>query len=288
MSAHDPAAVRRAHRVLEPLHSSVYFSPDSERELLATGLRPGRMPYLAQRSAAMGAVGAGVVTATFYSFAPAAVARSVPRAWTLASPAEVLEARWRAVLATLGRLLDGSDPAEVDELAALAARAAAACDLEGRPLAAAHAEVAVPDHPLARLWQAATVLREHRGDGHLAVLVQHGVGGLDALVTHTAGGRGFAPAFAATSRGWTAEQWQEAVEGLAARGLLTPDGRLSDDGSALRERLEVGTDAASARPFDVLDADELARLTALGRSLSGRAVAAGAYPAEGVMAQRPA
>ena len=67
--------------------------------------------------------------------------------------------------------------------------------------------------------------------------MQHGVGGLDALVTHTAGGRGFAPAFAASSRGWTAEQWQDAVERLVGRGLLTADGRLTDDGSALRERL---------------------------------------------------
>lgn len=288
MTAHDPAAVRRAYRVLEPLHSFVYFSAESERELLATGLRPGRMPYLAQRSAPLGAVGAGVVVATFYNFAPAAVARALPRAWTLASPAEVLDARWRAVVAALGRLLDGADPAEVDALADLAGRAAAACEPEGRPLAAAHAEVEVPDHPLARLWQAVTVLREHRGDGHVAALVQRGVTGLDALVTHTAGGRGFAPAFAAASRGWTPEQWQDATDGLVARGLLDPGGRLTDAGRALREELEVATDAASARPLGVLDADGLARLTALGRSLSGRAVAAGAYPASGVMAQGPA
>ncbi|GAB4065629.1 hypothetical protein GCM10028777_15750 [Angustibacter speluncae] len=285
---HDPADVRRAYRVLEPLHSFVYFSAESERELLATGLRPGRMPYLAQRSAPLGAVGAGVVVATFYNFAPAAVARALPRAWTLASPAEVLDARWRAVVAALGRLLDGAGPAEVDVLADLAGRAAAACEPEGRPLAAAHAEVEVPDHPLARFWQAVTVLREHRGDGHVAALVQRGVTGLDALVSHTAGGRGFAPAFAAASRGWTPEQWQEAADGLRARGLLDPDGRLTDAGRALREELEVATDAASARPLGVLDADGLARLTALGRSLSGRAVAAGAYPADGVMATRPA
>jgi hypothetical protein len=288
VSAHDPAAVRRAYRVLEPLHSFVYFSAESESELLATGLRPGRMPYLAQRSAPMGAVGAGVVVATFHNFAPAAVARAIPRAWTLAAPDVVLAARWRAVVAGLTRLLAGSDPAEVDELGRLAGLAASACEPEGRPLLAAHAEVEVPDDPLARLWHAATLLREYRGDGHVAVLVQHGLSGLDALVTHTAGGRGFAPSFAAASRGWSAEEWAGACERLAARGLLTPGGALADDGLALRERLEVATDAASARPLEVLDADALARLTALGRSLSGRAVAAGAYPAAGVMAGPPA
>lgn len=287
MSA-DLQAVRRAYRVLEPLHSFVYFSPESETELLGTGLRPGRMPYLAQRSAALGAVGAGVVTATFYGFAPEAVARSLPRAWSLAAPQDVLAARWRAVRSGLARLLEGADPTEVDELAALAGRVAAGCRPEGRPLFAAHAEVEVPDDPYARLWQAATLLREYRGDGHVAVLVRHGLGGLEALVTHTASGRGFEAGFAAASRGWTAEQWQAAVRDLAGRGLLTPDGALTDAGRALREELEVATDEASAAPFAAADPADVVRLTALARSLSGRAVAAGAYPAAGVMAPRPA
>ena len=278
----DLRGVRRAYRVLEPLHSFVYFSADSERELLGIGLRPGRMPYLAQRSAAMGAVGAGAVTATFYNFAPEAVARSLPRAWTLATPQEVLAARWRAVRSGLARLLVGADPAEVDELAALAGRVAAACRPPGRPLFAAHAEVEVPDDPYARLWQAATLLREYRGDGHVAVLVRHGLGGLEALVTHTASGRGFEPRFAAASRGWDADQWQAAAQDLAGRGLLAADGSLTDAGRALREELELATDEAGAAPFAGVDAADVARLTELGRSLSGRALAAGAFPAEGV------
>jgi hypothetical protein len=278
--------VRRAYRALEPLHSFVYFAPESEAELLGTGLRPGRMPYLAQRSAAMGSVGAAVVVATFYNFAPPAVARSVPRAWALAAPTDVLAARWRAVRAALGRLLEGADPAEVDELAALAGRVAAACRPEGRPLFAAHAEVEVPDDPLARLWQAATLLREYRGDGHVAALVAARVGGLEALVTHTAAGRGFEAGFAATSRGWTPEQWQQAVDDLLSRGFVTVDGGLADRGAALREQLEEATDVASAGPLGVLTGAEVERLTALGRSLSGRALAAGAFPS-GVFA-RPA
>ncbi len=282
MSAHQD--VRRACRALEPLHSFVYFAPESETELLATGLRPGRMPYLAQRSAAMGAVGPGPVTATFYNFSPAVVARALPRAWTLATPDDVLAARWRAVRAGLGRLLAGADPAEVDEVTRLVSRVVERCRPEGRALFAAHAEVAVPDDPLARLWQVVTLLRELRGDGHVAALLTAGVSGIEALVTHTLAGRGFRVEFAAASRGWSAEEWQQTVAGLAARGLVGADGGLSDAGRALREEVEVVTDAACAEPFGALAADEVARLTRLGGSLSRRALANGAFPS-GVFAR---
>ncbi len=270
--------VRRACRALEPLHSFVYFAPESEAELLATGLRPGRMPYLAQRSAAMGAVGPGPVTATFHNFSPDAVARALPRAWTLATPEAVLAARLRAVRSALGRLLDGADPCEVEEVTVLVERVVARCRPEGRALFAAHAALDVPEDPLQRLWHAVTLLRELRGDGHVAALLVAGVGGLDALVTHTLAGRGFRPEFAAASRGWSAEQWQDAVARLTERGLVSPDGTLSDAGRALREQVEVVTDATCAEPFEALAADELARLTDVGGSLSERALAAGAFP----------
>jgi len=274
----DLRDVRRACRALEPLHSFVYFAPESETELLGTGLRPGRMPYLAQRSAAMGAVGPGPVTATFYNFAPSAVVRSLPRAWTLATPDEVLAARWRAVRAGLARLLEEADPAEIDDVTALVGRVVERCRPEGRPLFAAHAGVEVPDDPYARLWQEVTLLREFRGDGHVAALTTAGLGGLEALVTHTLGGRGFSAEFAAASRGWSEQEWQGAVAELAGRGLVGDDGTLSGAGRALREEIEVVTDAACAEPFGALDGDEIARLTALGRTLSRRALAGGAFP----------
>src|ERR687884_2176616 len=106
VSAVPPAPdVARAHRAVEPLHNHVYFSPEQDEYLTAVGLRPGRMCYFAGRAAAMGAVGPGVVAATFYNFAPALVARHVPRAWTLATPEQVLEARFAAARESLTRLL---------------------------------------------------------------------------------------------------------------------------------------------------------------------------------------
>jgi len=272
-------ATRALYRVLEPLHSLQYFAQESEHELTALGLRPGRMAYLAARSAAMGAVGAGVVTATFYNFNPEVVARHLPRAWSIAAPEQVLAARLRAAENALRRLLGAAaDSADIAECAALAHRAAAACSPQGRPLFAAHADLDVPSSDLGSLWHAVTLLREFRGDGHVVALVAAGLSGLEALVTHTATGRGFVPTFATASRGWSGEQWEAAAEGLRGRGVLDEQGRLTEEGVALRSHLESETDRLSAAPLATLTDAEVARLTELGASLTRRVLAARAFP----------
>src|SRR3712207_4277931 len=142
--------VARTHRRLEPLHSHVYFAPETDERLTAIGIRPGRMVYFAGRAAAMGAVGPGVVTATFSNFAPSIVARHVPRAWTLAAPEQVLAARYEAARASLTRLLADPPAAEVAELAELLREACTVLTPEGRPLYAGHADVPWPDEPVLR------------------------------------------------------------------------------------------------------------------------------------------
>src|SRR5215218_10106111 len=114
----DPKDVARAHRAIEPLHSHVYFAPEHDEKLGALGLKPGRMSYFAGRAAPMGAVGAGVVTATFYNFSPSLVAHMIPRAWSLAAPEQVLAARLDIARASLTRLLgeEAAGSAEVAEL----------------------------------------------------------------------------------------------------------------------------------------------------------------------------
>src|SRR5690242_19653160 len=111
----DRAVVARAHRSVEPLHNHVYFAPETDERLTAIGLRPGRMCYFAGRSAPMGAVGPGVVTATFYNFSPALVGRDIPRAWTLATPEQVVEARFAAARESFTRLLGGPEAAAAPE-----------------------------------------------------------------------------------------------------------------------------------------------------------------------------
>jgi hypothetical protein len=279
----------RVHRVLEPLHALSYFAPETERQLVEAGLRPGRMCYFAGRSAAFGAVGAGTVAATFYNFNPELVARHIPRAWTLATPGQVLTARFEAVDAALRRLL-GNDvvaSGDVAEAAELARSASDACMPEGRPLYAAHAEVHWPAEPHLVLWNATTLLREFRGDGHIAALVGSGLSGLGALITHTATGKGFLESAAKAIRGWSDEQWDTEAASLRADGILDAAGGLTEAGARLRADIEDATDRAALAPWLRLGAVKAERLHDLGRRLSRKVVAAGAFPA-GVFAARDA
>lgn len=273
-------AGRRCHAALNTLHSTHYFSPDLGRELAAVGIGDVTAAYFAVRSAAMGPVGAGVVTASFSTFRHELVARHVPAVWEKASPSVVLAARARVVDATWRRLLGAEvlASAEVAEAAELALRATEACVRTTRPLYAAHADLPVPEAPHLALWHAATLLREHRGDGHLAVLLDAGLDPLEALVTHTATGRGMTARAVLRTRGWTRDDWDAAAGRLRERGLLDGDGELTEDGASLRADVEDETDRLDRAPYEHLGAAGVERLTELGRTLATAAVEAGAFP----------
>ncbi len=268
-------------RTLDPIHAMIYFAPEAEREYERLGLESATgMGYFASRASAMGAVGAGVVTASFSNFSPRLVAANLPRAWTLASPEQVQTARLRAVDAALTRLLgeEGVGSDEVAQTAELAARASEGCRRQGRPLYAAHADLDWPQPDHVRLWHAVSLLREYRGDAHVQALVSAQLSGLEALVLHCATGKALTPSFARRSRGWSSEAWDDASEQLAQRGLLDPDGSLTEDGTELRERVEAETDRLSTGPAEQLDASSLERLVELGRGLRGRITHNGAFP----------
>ncbi|MEV4602243.1 hypothetical protein AB0K15_33220 [Amycolatopsis sp. NPDC049253] len=272
-------AAKKFKGTFDTLHSLIYFVPEAEEHLTAAGLRPGRMTYFASRSAPMGAVDAGVVAATFYNFNPEIVERHIPRAWTLATPEQITEARFNAVDAALSRLLGDEIHAETTaEAAELAREATDGCSPEGRALYAGHASLAWPEKPHLALWHALTLLREHRGDAHVAALVLHGLDGLAALVTHVASGAGFTPEMAKGTRGWSDEQWNAEVARLANQGVIGPDGDLTDKGAELRERVEAATNAASEGPWRHLGKEKSARLAELCRPLSRAVVKAGAFP----------
>ncbi|WP_308252128.1 hypothetical protein [Pseudonocardia sp. KRD291] len=278
----------RIARRLEPLHAMVYFAPEAEPRYTEAGLEPGRMGYFAGRAAPMGAVSASVVTATFYNFSGELVASAVPKAWTLADPATLVAARFEIVDAALRRLLgdDGVASPEVAEAAGLARTAAEAVTPDGRPLAAGHLDLAWPDAPHLVLWHALSILREHRGDGHVALLVEAELSGLEALLTATATGTGFVPGFARASRGWSREQWAAGIAGLRERGLLDPDAELelTAAGEKLRDRIEDDTHRLGGPPWSALGAEGAARLGELGAGLVRTALTNGAFPAEGVFA----
>ncbi|WBB61375.1 hypothetical protein O7599_02100 [Streptomyces sp. WMMC500] len=280
MTSLPPRAGRRCQQVLNPLHSAIYFAPEFTEEFAGIGIDGWHAAYFTARSAAMGPVGPGVVTATFYNYSHRLAAQHLPAAWTAADPDTVLAARLRVADAVLRRLLGEETIAspELAEAAELAQRAAAGGERAGRALYAAEEEQPVPDAPHLVLWHAATRLREHRGDSHNAVLAHAGLDGLESQVTHTASGFGFTPGFAQYSRGWDAEEWAAAQERLRARGLLTGDGELTEAGTELRKGLEDETDRVDLGPYAGLGAAGVARLTELATGYTSAALAAGAMP----------
>jgi hypothetical protein len=274
----SPATARRLWALGEPLHAVTYFADEARTAAQSAGLSSFWAGYFAMRAAPLGPVGAGVVTATFGSFAPAFVARRVPAVWDAVSPAGALAARLAGVDAAVARALPGwRGSADAWEAADLARTAAEAVDVPGRPLAAANAELPWPEPPHLVLWQALTTLREHRGDGHLAALLQRELLGLPSLVLAAAGGATAAD-WLQKARGWSSDDWAAAVDQLTGRGLLA-DGSLTSEGLAVTAAVQADTDRLALGPWaDLGDAgcDRLAELLAPVRR---GVVVAGDWPA---------
>nr|WP_239159731.1 hypothetical protein [Actinoplanes humidus] len=251
---------RRVWSLFEPLHAVTYFAPAARAALVDAGLKGFWRGYFAGRAAPLGAVGAGPVTAAFFGFAPAMVARALPDVWSRASPEAVLVARLEGARAALDDLLKGT---EVAEAAELLEAAAGEVELPGRVLGAANADLPRPDDALGRLWQAATVLREHRGDGHVAALLTTGVDGCESVVWRAVLDGGELPASMQQARGWTDEQWGAAVRRLADRGWIAEDGTVTAAARAAYAQVEALTDRLAAGPWERLGEDATRRCVQL-------------------------
>jgi hypothetical protein len=263
---------RKTWRTLEPLHGMIYFVPEAAEAYARLGIT-GRAGYFASRAAPMGAVTADVVVSTFFNFNPDLVYAAIPAAWEVATPVALVAARFNAVDAAFRRLLGeeilaSDDMRRAAELARLAAEEAAR-RVEGRPLAAAHADIGWPQVPHLVLWHAQSILREYRGDGHIAQLVVRGLSGVEALVTHATAGDVPGNLLRAT-RGWPEDAWNGAVESLRGRGWLErgDELRFTELGAAQRQALEEGTDELAAAPYAVLGDARCAELRALARPWS--------------------
>jgi len=280
----DRALPRRAWHHLEPLHSVLYFAPEAFAEAAALGYDvEDRWPsYFAWRAAPLGAASAELTAATFYNFSPAAVARHVPSVWTVADPASVLDARLRAVDTVYRTLLDDQlGTPGFAELGRLAQRAAEAAVTAGRPLAAANAVPQWADEPHLALWQALTVLREHRGDGHIAALLTVGLDPCESLVSFAA--IGAAPVENFAGRGWTADEWAAARERLAARGWLDAEGSATERGRAGRNEVERLTDQLAAGPWEALGAEDTERFMELAVPSFVAVIQAGLLPMQSTL-----
>ncbi len=254
---------RRMYRTLEPLHAFIYFDQGAARRYADLGVTHPHMQYFASRSAAMGAVGAGPVVATFFNFNPAVIERSLPAAWDIASPDLLLTARDDAAADTYAATFAGADDVVAEALELLLPAVTAARSLlAGRALAAAYAGRPEPTEPLRRLWWAVTILREWRGDGHVAALTVDGMDPVEVLHTYIATG-GVNGDILRLTRAWPDDRWEAAREALVARGELTADGALTDVGRARRTAVEDATDRLAMPAWEVLGEERCARVQEL-------------------------
>ena len=280
----DPTLARTLWHHLEAINAVTYFSPECREAPGRLGLEGFWMGYFACRAAPLGPVGPSVVEATFYNFHPRRVRRAVPEAWTRTTPAAVVEARGAAAATALRRLLSSGGPdggGGADDVARHVVGSLAvvvkAADPAGRPLFAANRDVVRGDDPVVDLWQLATTLREHRGDAHVALLAGAGLDGCEVHVL-VAASEGTDPALFQTSRGWSADDWDDARARLAARGLVGDDGTATEAGRALRDDIERRTDELAAAPYARLPVDDLARLRDLLGAAAGRIAVADEIP----------
>lgn len=267
----DRSYVRTTWKAVEPVHGGVYFAPEAQARYAELGVE-GRAGYFGSRAAALGPASAELVIATFCNFNPELVRSVVPAVWKTASPESLLAARLEAVDATLRRVLGSAVESPEMERAAALAREAARAALprpQGRPLFAAHCALPWPDEPHLVLWHAQTLLREFRGDGHIAALVGAGLDGIEALVTHAAAGPVTSEALR-TTRAWSKEEWAQAVQRLRDRGWLEegPDLVLTPEGRGRREAVEQTTDELAALPYVAIGPEKCAELSRLVRPYS--------------------
>jgi hypothetical protein len=290
--------------LFEPVHAVTYFTAEARSAYEQAGLRGFWRGYFAGRAAPLGAAGpaaaptgaasAAVVAASFFNFAPAFVARAIPGVWELITPEEALRVRLAGAAEGLGRLLAGRE-AEAAAAAGLLWRAIGELDFSGRVLAAANAALpvlpgedaaassgssgsaaAVAAAGLGRLWQAATLLREHRGDGHFAALAAADIDGCEAVVLRCC--LDLRREDMQPVRGWTDEAWDGALSRLAARGWIDADGALTSAGRAAHAAVEDATDRAASRPWARLGPEATAEVAAVLTPLARACAAALPYP----------
>ncbi|ETX08956.1 MAG: hypothetical protein ETSY2_02295 [Candidatus Entotheonella gemina] len=253
-------------QVYEPIVSVGYGAPEVQTACERLGLIADRMGYYAMRAAPLGPVSAEVVAALFYHHTVDMVSPSIPLAWQIASPEQVVAARFEAVDSAFRRLLPQQiQSSEVTEAAELVREALVGCSTAGRTMFAAHASLPQPTEPHVALWHGLNQLREYRGDGHTIAVIaaclppRQAAPMLIACTGEEKAGRSWR---------WTDDLWNQAVASLQERGWLNDNGLPTAEGLAVRARIEDETDALSLEPWEQLGTERTHRLWAILRDLT--------------------
>jgi len=273
---HREPVARRMFELTEPIALVNFFAPEPDEEMRALGFRGYWDGYFAGRAAPLGRVPAEVVHAAFYSFAEGEAARHIPKVWDTTTPEAAYAARQRGCVAALRRILgDLADSPGLAAAADLLVKAALGAPTEGRVMYAALRALPVPEEPVDRLWHAANMLREHRGDGHVAALVAERIGGTEAHVLNALASGVYPAETFGRIHHLPKTRLAEVMDGLRGRGIVDATGHLTDAGCATKERIESLTDALAEAPYDGLDERELDELVRLLEPIAARLEAVG-------------
>ena len=269
-----PHIARRLAAAIEPFVGQVYFSPECHAAYAALGFNPSpgdangvALPdgaaYFTSRGSVMGQVHGTVVAAAFGVFNPAAVVPAVTYGWTLTDATTICTARTDGALAQLHRIL-GDEPDGMHRVVQLLLTAVEPLRPYGKPLFAGISALPMPEPPLGVAWHLGDMLREYRGDAHIAAWTGAGFDPPEiGLLTELYWGL---PARSyVRTRAWTSDDLDAAEERLRSRGLLEADGSaMTEAGWAAREAVEVQTDQMCRPLTDALgeDAEELVALLA--------------------------
>ncbi len=265
---------RRMFELVEPIGVIPYSADEPNEAMFALGFTNYWDTYFAGRAAPLGLVPAEVVDALFYNFAPGEVARHIPKVWRTTSPEAAIAARQTGCANALRRILgDDVDTAAFARATDLLLAAATSAPVEGRPMYAALRTIPIPDDVVVRMFHAASLLREHRGDGHIAALMVEDVGRLEAHVLLALDMDMPAKDFGRIHH-LPAAQLDAVIEGMRDRGLIGDDGWLSEAGRAVKQRVEARTDDLAAKPYESLQPAELDELIALLEPMASRLLAA--------------
>ena len=267
---------RALWQCIEPYHAVTYFTDESRAAFAEIGLRGFWRGYFAGRAAPLGAVGPGVVVATFYGFHPDFVERAIPDVWDTVSPKDAIAARELGAGRALTRCFDMEEPA-IARAARLVLQATDGCDPFARPLFAANHDLAWPREPHIALWHGCTLLREHRGDGHIATLYANDVDPCEAHVLRLAVS-GIGRETIAPFRGWSDDDWSAAADRLAERGWLDSDHSATPVGIDAHAAIEADTDRMAEGPTRALGEDGLRELLAIMRPLAVALASSGTIP----------
>lgn len=264
---------RRLRDALEPIAAHAWWCEPTNRRMEALGLAffPA---YAWGRAAALGEPAPDVVVAVFGVFEPGFLTAVYEAGRSACERAAVLAARTAGTVDSLERILGGEDVGEVAD----ALRAAVeGVDATARPLFAGLRSLPWPDEPVGRLWRAAELAREHRGDGHLAACATAGLDSVEMTVL-TELWLGMPSGSYLATRGYGDAHLAAALDRLTERGAVAA-GELTEVGRALREDVEGRTDVAASPVVAALGSSLEPVLASAGR-WSQLVVDARAFPAD--------